>query len=188
MSSINQDVSIFGEPNARFSNGTLQTSANVGLYDLEISTACVQVMAGSLTAVHINLHACPGVGISANGALTLDRSTIALNRGGISIASPTFSITNNFIIDNGIPNGPGANTGGIAVTTTTADADSQIAFNTIAENVNSSIGNVSGGVYCDIASFTTIANVIVHNSAGGSTGTTFANTTTAIISAPAPPA
>ena len=176
MSSLSQDVSIYGEPNARFSNANLQTSANVGLYDLEIASACVQVMSGSLTAVHINLHACAGVGITANGALTLDRSTIALNRGGIAIASPTFSITNNFIIYNGLPGGGGSSVGGIAITSPAADPTSQIAFNTIAENATASIGNVAGGLYCNIQTFTALANVIVHNSAGGSTTTLDANT------------
>jgi hypothetical protein len=177
LSQITRDVTIFTEPGGTFSGGgILYVSAALTAYDLTLDTTCVQIMAsGSATLERVTVEACSGYGISAVGALTLDRSTIRGNRNGGVILPASgiggnvaqFTITNNFIVGNN----PTlvSNYGGVAINATSIAAGSRLELNTIAENVAKSSTAGSGGVTCDFASFTASGNLIVHNIAGSET-------------------
>ena len=178
LTSISRDVSIFAEPGGAFTNNNLLINAgNVGLYDLELATSCLQLQGGTTTAEHIHVHNCSGVGINANGVLILDGSTISQNRsGGVVIQNQTFTITNNIIYGNGIGGGGGggASAGGIDIQPTAATG-SRIDFNTVAANAVKASTGVAGGIYCNIPFFTGTGNVLAGNLGGGSPTTTYAN-------------
>lgn len=172
--SITQDVTMFGEPGAGFSNALQITSGTVGLYALDVSNSgtCIQ-SSGTLTAEHITVHDCTNIGILSNGPLTLDGSTITTCRSaGVVVANGTFVITNNFITRNGLAM---TSTGGLTIQAPTASPGSRIDFNTIAENNIKSSANAGGGIYCNLAGFTGVGNVVVHNTVNGSANIAYAN-------------
>jgi len=173
--SIAQTVTIFGEPGAGFTNALQINSGSVGLYALDFSNSgtCIQNLGGALTAEHITVHGCTNVGISSNGALTLDGSTITTCRsGGVIVSNATFVITNNFITLNGITM---SSTGGLTIQAPSAGIGSRIDFNTIAENNIKSSSNAAGGIYCNLAGFAGVGNVVVHNTVSGSPNIAYAN-------------
>jgi hypothetical protein len=178
LATISRDVSIFAEPGGAFTGTNLNVNnGNVGLYELELANTCLQLSSGTLTAEHIYVHDCSNVGIIAQGTLLLDGSTVSKNRsGGIVILGPTFSITNNFITRNGVNGGGGStNDGGLVIQSANA-TNSHIDFNTVVGNAIKTGTSVAGGIYCNINGFTATGNVVVHNTAGGSTGIAYANT------------
>lgn len=174
LSSISRDVQIFGEPGAGFTGSVQINSGTVGLYALSLTGGnnCIQ-SSGTLSVERCEIHGCGNLGINSNGPLTLDGSTVTGCRsGGVVVGSPTFSITNNFITQNG---GGMTGEGGVTFQTTAASPASRFDFNTVAANSIKSTTSAAGGVYCDIAGFTLVGNVVVHNSVNGSTGTSNAN-------------
>jgi hypothetical protein len=175
LSSISRDVTIFGEPGGGFS-GSLQINAGVvGLYTLDLTggSTCIQNQGATLTVEHCVVHDCSNLGISSNGALTLDGSTITRCRnGGVVVLDPTFAITNNFITANGSTM---TQTGGISIQAASSALASRIDFNTVAANAIKSSTNTAGGIYCNVAGVSCTGNVIVRNTVNGSTGTSYAN-------------
>jgi hypothetical protein len=103
---------------------------------------------------------------SSGGTLTVSQSTLSGNQGGgisVSGVGASFSITNNFIFRNGdVDNSPfGGLNLGIAVAGT-----NRLEFNTIVDN--RAVIN-SGGVVCNVATFTGANNIIARNVLAGST-------------------
>ncbi|MBV8763250.1 MAG: hypothetical protein JO257_38560 [Deltaproteobacteria bacterium] len=177
LASIGHDVMIFaGESGAGF-NGTVNANSGViGLYGLNLTSGnnCVNNSGGTLTIEHAFVHACGSLAISSGSPLTLDGSTITRCRnGGVVIQGGSFVITNNFITQNGLGM---TQTGGVTIQMVNALAMNRLDFNTIATNNIKSSPGVAGGVYCNLAGFTGVGNVIVHNTVNGSTSVNYANT------------
>ncbi len=175
LSSISRDVEIFGEPGAGFSGNLSLNNGVVGLYNLSFTAGntCIQNQGATATIEHSVIHDCGNLGINSNGPLTLDASTVTNCRnGGVVVGNQTFSITNNFITQNG---GGMTGDGGLTIQPTLASMGSRVDFNTIAANGIKSNTNASGGVFCDIAGFTLVGDVVVHNTVNGSTGASNAN-------------
>ncbi|HSN30565.1 MAG TPA: right-handed parallel beta-helix repeat-containing protein [Kofleriaceae bacterium] len=175
LSSISRDVQIFGEPGAGFSGNVQLNSGAVGLYSLSFTGGtCIQNQGATATIEHCVIHDCTSLGINSNGPLTLDGSTVTNCRnGGVVIQNQTFTITNNFITQNG---GGMTGDGGLTIQPTLAATGSRIDFNTIASNgIKSSTTGTAGGVFCDIAGFTLVGDVVVHNTVNGSTSAGNAN-------------
>lgn len=175
--SVGQTVTIFGEPGAGFSGGILINSGTVGLYALDFSSGgtCIQNQGGTLTVEHCVVHDCGNLAISSTSPLTLDGSTITHCRtGGVSVQTPTFAITNNFITQNGTAM---QQSGGLTIQTNLgAGSTSRIDFNTVAANNIKASSSAAGGIYCNILGLTAVGNVVVHNTVNGSTGIAYANT------------
>ena len=175
--SITQTVTLFGEPGAGFTNALQINSGTVGLYALDFSNSgtCIQNSGGTLTAEHITVHGCTNLCINSNGPLMLDGSTITGCRsGGVVVQSGTFVITNNFITLNG--GGNMTQIGGLTIQAPTAAMSSRIDFNTIAANAIKSSSNAGGGIYCNLAGFVGVADVVVANTVNGSPSIAYANT------------
>ncbi|MBV8758989.1 MAG: right-handed parallel beta-helix repeat-containing protein [Deltaproteobacteria bacterium] len=123
-----------------------------------------------------------GIGISApnGGSVTTSRSSIHDNLlGGISLGNTTttskIDMTNTLVYLNGGP-AMSQNIGGIAIAGALAPG-SRIDFDTIVDNGANNLASAhSGGIVCDIASFSITNSIIAHNTVGGSTTASNANT------------
>ncbi len=119
-------------------------------------------------------------GIATNGgALTLSRSTLAINGGGgIAMAGggTTFVITNNFIFRNG--NSSTSSVGGALLIPT---GSSTFEFNTVVDNLVKSGGALAGGVACDETGFAAPNNIIARNEVNGMASAANANTNSILL-------
>jgi hypothetical protein len=108
-----------------------------------------------------------GRGIQATAcALTLDRSTLYLNTlGGIRIegSSSPYSITNNFIYDNGNTS-QAATIGGVGLLVT-APSSARFEFNTLIRNKALATSTEAGGVQC-AGAISAPHNIIAENQRG----------------------
>ncbi len=178
----NQNVTLHADPGAkltRTSNGLLlevKGTSHVAIYDLEISGASgsagigISIPAGStgsLALTRANVTSNQGGGIvSAGGSLTVTQSTISGNQGGgisVSGVGVMFDITNTFIVRNG--DNSASTFGGVSLGIAVAGAN-RFAFNTVADN-EAAIN--SGGVICNVATFTGPNNIIARNALAGTT-------------------
>lgn len=101
-------------------------------------------------------------GVACN--LTLAQSLLTSNTGGgISVSGNaiSFDLTNSFVTRNGNPNS--ATCGGVNLAVTNP-MPSRFEFNTIADNQAATGVTHSGGVICDLVSFTSPNNIIARNS------------------------
>jgi Right handed beta helix region len=109
-----------------------------------------------------------GVGINVSGGCELiaDRSLISGNLGGgIKILGAPFTITNNYILDNG---GTSSSFGGIQILNSDGGATQVLAFNTIWNNNASSTADTRG-VDCDLpggSPLTATSNILRGGSGG----------------------
>ena len=160
----------------------VQGASDVKIFDLEITGASgsgangVELAASGspkLALTRVKLTGNQGLGLSiSGGSLLLTQSTVSGNLGGgVSITSGTFDITNNFIYRNGSQDTTtlGGLNLGIAVA-----AGNRLEFNTIVDN-RAAIN--SGGVICNVPTFTGSNNIIARNSLAGSTTVAGAQTT-----------
>ncbi len=111
----------------------------------------------TLSAVTVDTNG--GKGITATGcALTVTRSVIRGNTaGGVVISAGTFTLTNNWIVGNGVSTLPN---GGVTIQNTTGTGAHVLDFNTIADNNSSaSFPGVSCGT---IGGALTFANNIIY--------------------------
>ncbi len=158
---------------------------SITIYDLTISDApntasgigvVVPAASGAPTVNlrRVTLSNNPGGGISTSGgALSVLQSTISGNEGGgISIAGSgaTFDLRNNFIYRNGDQDT--GTYGGLNLGIAVAGAN-RLEFNTIVDN-RAAIN--SGGIVCNVATFSGANNIIARNSLAGSTTAATAQT------------
>lgn len=160
----------------------IRGSSKVAVYDLEIAGALgatgigISLPAGTTASVElrrVKVTDNAGGGISAaGGTLTVAQSTIRGNQGGgISITSgaKVFTITDNFIVSNGLAIGVAASlNGGVVVTSNTAG--SKLERNTIAFNQSSGQA-FRGGVFCAATQVAAGGNLLYHNSEADEAGT-----------------
>jgi hypothetical protein len=175
---IGRPVSIFAEPGAGFSGNQLSVQSTVDVYDVTCQGTCVTAGSSAvLSLVHVTISGCSNYGVSASGQVSIDRSTITNNRsGGVDItgSSAPFSITNSFIVGNGVQ--MMSQVGGVYIQSS-VPSGSRLDFNTIADNAGKlGSSNSAGGVYCDDAMFTASSNIIAHNNLQGDTNAAAANT------------
>jgi hypothetical protein len=133
----------------------------------------ISASGGTLTVSLSTISANQGGGISASGGtLTVSQSTISANQGGgISVGAGTmFRIVNNFIVRNGDPDA--GTFGGLNLGIAVAGSN-RLEFNTIADN--RAVIN-SGGVVCNVPTFSAPNNIIARNALGMSTTTAGAQT------------
>ena len=174
---INRSVKLFGDKvpeRAKLSpvSGTVITingAHTIEIHDIEINgggapTVGVLVPAGSpamltLDDVIVARNNAGGIVVDA-GTLILRNSRIDGNQGGgISLENASFTITNNFIVVNGIDFGTPSLWGGIEINTNTMG--NKLQFNTIAFN-RSGAGRAAG-VDCAGAESTALGNIIYAN-------------------------
>lgn len=138
----------------------------------------ITCMGGAVTVQFASIHANAATGISSTScSLTVDRSKLYANTaGGIALlgtTSPVFTITNNFIYQNG--NNTLSQFGGVKIGLSGVMPGSIFEFNTIVDNFALSTSSYSGGVVCNVTGFAAPNNIIVHNSYGGATNHADAN-------------
>ena len=117
-----------------------------------------------LTVSQSNISNNTGGGIStAGGVLTISRSTINGNAGGgISTSSSAkFNITNTFVFRNG--NKTTSTFGGLNLQF--VGTGNRLEFNTIVDN---DANTNSGGIFCNVPTFSAPNNIVAHNSLNGS--------------------
>jgi hypothetical protein len=145
-------------------NTATVTLARVKL--LNNAGGAVAASGGAVTVSQSTIANNAGGAIAASGgSLTVSQSTIAVNQGGgIAIAGvgAKFDITNNFIFRNGEPSTSAFGGLNLGVVTTVG---SRLEFNTIVDN-QAAIN--SGGVICNVATFTAPNNLIARNFLAGS--------------------
>ncbi len=134
----------------------------------------------SLTLDGCDVGGTEGIGIDVpnGGSVTLSRTTVHDNLlGGIYLRTSgcLLDMTNTLVYLNG-----GAamsqNVGGVMITGSLA-AGSRIDFDTIVDNgANATASAHAGGIVCDNAAFSITNSIIAHNSVGGSTTASNANT------------
>jgi hypothetical protein len=177
ITSISRPVGIFAEPGAGFSGAQLNVQSTVDVHDVTCQGTCIIASSSAvLSLVHVTIDGCSNYGVSGSGQVSIDRSTITANRsGGISLSgSAPFSITNSFIVGNGVQ--MMSQVGGVNIQNTVPPG-SRLDFNTIADNAAKVGGSIeAGGVYCNDATFTASSNIIAHNSLQGDYSAADANT------------
>jgi hypothetical protein len=118
---------------------------------------------GTLAVTQSTVSSNPGGGITASGGtLAVTQSMLVQNLGGgisISGSATTFSVTNNFIVHNGLATSSPSQVGGVAATPNTSG--SKIEFNTIA--FNQSDGAFRGGLHCTGSMVSAAGNLLYRN-------------------------
>jgi hypothetical protein len=178
ITTLSRPVGIFAEPGAGFSGNQLNIQSTVDIHDVTCQGTCVIASSSAvLSLVHVTISGCNNYGVTGSGQVSIDRSTITNNRSGgvnISGSSAPFSITNSFIVGNGVQMmGP---VGGVYIQNTVPPG-SRLDFDTIADNAGKLGGSAAaGGVYCNDPTFTASSNIIAHNNLQGDYTVAAANT------------
>ena len=180
---INRSVKVFGDRapmRAKLSppSGTIVTingNGAIEIHDIEINggntpTIGISVPTGSpatltLDDVLVTRNNNTGILVS-DGTLTIRNSRIDTNQGGginVSGTGTKYSITNNFIVANGLDFSTPSLYGGVMLATTTMG--NKLQFNTIAFNRSS--GSRAAGVDCVGLDSTAVGNIIYANQTTG---------------------
>ena len=156
---------------------TLRASAtSTGVSGISIGAAA------NVTLVRVEVGGTEGAGISmvAGGSLVVSRSSVHDNvGGGLLIGSTTTSslldLTNTFVYQNGGSSST-QNVGGISIAGTLLTG-SRIDYVTVVDNAaNANATAHSGGIVCDLSTFTITNSILAHNAYGTDYGATSANT------------
>ena len=147
------------------------SNTNVEIHDLGVNgqgtmgLSGIFVTQGATARIYrANIHDMPNAfadGIRADqaAAITIDSSLIYNNKGwGIYLHStPSYTITNSFVLQNGITQMINGGTGGVRFDTGSGGMTNIFAYNTVAKNV--SYLNLASGIECDVA--TTLTNSLI---------------------------
>ncbi len=145
------------------------TLENVTVRDADGINNGVSCAGGALNLVRTTVTNNGGIGVVADTCpVTMDRSRVSENlRGGVSLTSSGYTITNSFIVDNGRTTAGGSAMGGVLIANPPGGGPTRFDNNTLTGNVAGG-GAPSAGIICPFAgSAVPLVNNIVWANGGG---------------------